>query len=322
MLPLSEVQKGSPPLWQPSKENVDIQLFSDPCTPEVVVKRLAAIEGPMDVYCWYEGERGLPESGALFMRTSIFEPLFAAKSDAKLCLYSLSAWNFTRNVSRMAHSTPLGVTINAINIAAVECFYSSSFFRYCAHVSKQSNLYTFIQEMLPQKRWLIELSASQKKIGKKIGELFDNQTSLFDCVKDFDVCSAYSLMQYVEGYYLIRESVRTGLQRGQKKITVAFVLPNDEGKYYLDFKKDIQRMLTIDFGNDLIGVDITITFQLFQFGESLVSRPYIDKKADAKKVKEDVVGSYFDYLTKQSIPQERLNQPMLRDVIHNLNDRS
>ena len=90
LLPISRPSDLS---WQAPKEQVRI-LFSKLSSPEEVVKNLAAIDGPVDIYCWYEGEQGLPKEGALFMRKSIFEPLYKLKKDAKLCLYSLKAWEF------------------------------------------------------------------------------------------------------------------------------------------------------------------------------------------------------------------------------------
>jgi hypothetical protein len=40
--------------------------------------------------------QGLPQSGATFMRDSLFRPLYAAKGDAKLYLYSLEGWDFKK----------------------------------------------------------------------------------------------------------------------------------------------------------------------------------------------------------------------------------
>ncbi len=100
---------------------------------------------------------------------------------------------------------------------------------------------------------------------------------------------------------------------------MAFVLPNDESRYYLDYPKDIEKMLQVDFGKDLSGLDINISFQFFQYGDSLTSRPYIDKQRKAPKVEVEDIGSYFDYLSQPSFSREQPNRPFLRDVIHNIN---
>lgn len=292
--------------WQePKEKQIRVQLF-DPAPPEEVVRSLASIDGPVDVYCWYEGARGLPKPGALFMKKSLFKPLYELKRDAKLCLYSLSAWDFKKTAANMPATTPLGETINRINQAAIECVYSSAFFQYCKQ--EEGDLYSFISNELPKKKWLFALSDNYRKSGMTVADLLDRQSSLFDCIADLDVCAAYSLMQYVEGYYLVQESIKRGLLKGRKRIEIAFVLPNDEGKYYLDFPKDLERMLRLDFGGALNGVEVHVNFMAFQYGKSLKSRPYIDKES----VKPEEVRSYFDYLSK------RLFIP--RDMIHKLWD--
>lgn len=318
---ISDISLSSPswPEFQRPKKKIQLQIFSEPCSPELIIKKIASIEGPVDIYFWYEGSQCLPKSGADFMRERIFDPLYQLKQDAKLYLYSLRAWDFKRNVTHMPSSTPLGDAINRINKTAIECIFSFSFFQYCAQIPKESGLYAFVSHELPKKEWLFNLSATREKSHTAISSFFNYQSSLFDCIKDVDVSFAYPLMQYIEGYYLIQESVKRGLLKGQKKIEIAFVLPNDESKYYLDLPKDIEKMLRLDFGEDLTGIEINISFQFFQYGNCLTSRPYIDKRNKAPKVKADEIGSYFDYLSQQSLSQKQLRMPFLRDVIFNIN---
>src|SRR6202030_1485522 len=97
------------------------------------------------------------------MKTSIFEPLYKLKQDTKLYLYSLKAWDFTKNIQKMPSTTPLGEAINRIDRAAIECIYSSSFFQYCSEIGKESGIYDFLNEELPKKKWLFTLSENQKK---------------------------------------------------------------------------------------------------------------------------------------------------------------
>ncbi len=318
---ISEASLQGPrwPEFQQPKDKVKVQIFSEPCAHELIVEQLASIKGPVDIYCWYEGSQCLPKLGADFMRKSIFQPLYKLKQNAKLCLYSLRAWDFKRNITNMLSSTPLGEAINRINRTSIECIYSSSFFQYCMQVPKGSSLYAFISDELPKKEWLFKLSANQRKSSITISAFFNNQSSLFDCIKDLDVSSAYSPMQYIEGYYLIQECVKKGLLKGQRKVEIAFILPNDESKYYLDFPKDIEKMLQLDFGKDLTGIEVNISFRFFQYGESLTSRPYVDKRRKVPKVEAKEIGSYFDYLSQQTFFKEQPKKPFLRDVIHNIN---
>ena len=277
--------------------NVQLQMLDEPRSPEKIVHQLSSIDGPVDVYFWFEGSQCLPQSGAIFMKEQFFEPLYQLKPNAKLCLYSLKAWSFEKTITTMPSSTSLGEAINRINTAAVECIYSSLFFQYCRQAAKIEGFYAFINDELPKKAWLFQLSNAQRKCGTTVGAFFDGQSSLFDCIKEMDLSSAYSLMQYVEGYYLIRESVRKGLEKRQQKIEIAFALPNDESKYYRDLPQDIEQMLQLDFGKDLANIEINIRFQVFQYGESLASRPYIDKQRKAAKVKPKEISFYFNYLS-------------------------
>ena len=214
----------------------------------------------------------------------------------------------------MPSSTSLGEAINHINKAAIECLYSSSFFQYCTEIKNKIGLYEFLTAELPKKKWLFALSENQRKKGVTIAELFNEKTSVFDCIKNLDVSAAYSPMQYVEGYYLIQESVRKGLLNGETKIQMAFVLPNDESKYYLDYPKNIKKMLQVDFGKNLSDVDINISFHFFEYGDSLAARPYIDKRPKAPKVEVEDIESYFDYLSQPFISREKSTLPFLRDL--------
>ncbi len=310
------------PDWPGSQEargNIQLQLFSEPCPPELIVNQLASIEGALDVYFWYEGSLYLPESGARFMKEQIFSPLYQLKQDVKLYLYSLRAWDFKKGITSIPSSTPLGEAINRINTTALECIYSSSFFQYCAQASKEGGLYTFLSEELPKKQWLFELSGNKSTIGATLGDFFNHQPSLFDCIKDLPLASAYSSIQYVEGYYLVRESVKKGLLHKEKRIEIAFVLPNDESKYYRDLPKDIETMLRLDFEKDLADIEITIRFLFFKYGDSIDSRPYIDKQPRARKVNPKDIGPYFNYLPQQTFSKEQPRMSVPRDVIHNLN---
>lgn len=129
-----------------SKSFVTIDIQPDPVWPIEVINSLATIEGPVDIYCWYEGPACLPIKGATFMQKYLFEPLFERKKDAKLFLYSLNGWNFNPKTiaGNIPPTTALGRAINAINKVAIECIYASSFFNYCTKTADDTPLYRFI----------------------------------------------------------------------------------------------------------------------------------------------------------------------------------
>lgn len=293
---------------QDPKSLVTIDIQPDPVSPEMVIESLVAIEGPLDVYTWYEGPMNLPASGAEFLRENLFEPLYKQKSEAKLFLYSLKVcWTLDADLSRMPSKTTLGQEINKINQAAIECIYASAFFNYCTQFSADDPLYLFINEELPKKQWLAALSADKPEKKLTIGELFNKKISLADCIKTENLGQSYSKLQYLEGYYLIREAFirgreafKRGLDQEEQKINVAFVLPNDEAKYYQDYPQDIEEMLKAEFGEkEMEGFEVNIYFRFYNY-LSTDSRPYIEKQSQGgpkvKVVAKKEIRSYFNYL--------------------------
>lgn len=279
------------------KKNQPIQfvMSNTPVDSDEIVKSLAAIQGNLDIYCWYEGNKSLPEPGAAFMTNKLFQPLYKEKKDITLCLYSLKAWSFTD----MNQNSDLGKTIAQMGNKSIRWVNSSSFFQFCLQQNSGS-LFDLIQILLSQKKWLFTLSEKRKLIGKTVGEFLGNQASLLDCIKNVDLSRAYSAMQYIEAYYLIRESVQNGINNGSKKIQIAFILPNDESKYYQDLADDIQSMLRADFNKGIEDCNIMIYFQFFIYGFKISCRPYIVSSSKEKIVTSENLNTYFTYLSESS----------------------
>lgn len=270
-------------MLEPKKASVKVDIQPDPVWPDDVINSLATIKGPVDIYCWYEGPTCLPINGATFMKKYLFEPLFALKKDAKLFLYSLNGWNFNTKTfaANISPTTALGRAINTINNAAIECIYASSFFNYCTKTAENAPIYSIIKKELPNKTWLSDLSKDRIPIGMTIEKFFNQTISLLDCIAEKDVINSYSQLQYVEGYYLIREAISRGLDQKQQKIEIAFVLPNDEAKYYQDYPQDIEKMLQADFGDTLNDMEINIRFRFFKYDPQFLDS---DKKWDTIQI--------------------------------------
>lgn len=249
------------------------------------------------------------------MQTALIKPLYSQEK-TKIWLYSLKGWDFKEKVQRLCTTTVLGNVINRINRAAIECIYASSFFQFCKQVSIESDLYAFISTEMPKKTWLFELSQKRDPIGLSVSQFFDNQSSLFNFAAKMDVAHAYSLMQYVEGYYLIREIVKNALIKGEGKIECIFALPNDEGKYYRDLSLDMEKLLKADFGDALTNFQINICFKFFKY-KKLKDRPYIEKNPLAQKVTIENIEKYFPFLLQKFQEHQKTYPP--RDIIHNLN---
>ena len=239
---------------------MSVRLF-DPCPPAELVEAI----GEATLYCWYEGTQGLFAEGAAFMRDKIFAPLYAQKPDIPWVLYSLKGWDFKKKVDAMPVS-PLCVKLKQIGLASLS---ATEFFQYCATVTS-GDFFDYVNQTVPCKQWLIDLSKDQEKTGCKVADLFENKRSLLSCLYDCDVSNAYSQIQYIEGYFLIRRLVEKALLGNSKKVQIAFVLPNDEGKYYADYPQEIVKLLRLDFGSALRDVEISITFRCFQYGDSLI----------------------------------------------------
>lgn len=287
----------------PPESKIQIDMMSIPKDASEVVKNIANIEGCVDMYCWYSGAYGLPKDGAETMSSSIFSPLYRKKQDIMLNLYSLRAWQFDDKdkVSR------LGKAIEQLNNPAVQWLESSTFFRFCLDKA-DGELYELIKAELPKKQWLFELSerrTSKKGLkNKSVREFLGNNKSLLDCLNDYDVQLAYSSMQYVEGYYLIRRSVQNAINKKSKQVQIAFVLANDESDYYQDLQKDIEKMLKADFGRAIEDFTIKILFQLFKYGEP-DCRPY---NGTGVKLKPSEMGGIFKYLDEDNNETMRLIQ--------------
>ncbi len=254
---------------------------------------LAEMRRP-DVYLWYEGAEGLPRKGATFMR-KIFDEALIANQEASLYLYSLRGWNFTEcRLNSMPHSNALGEAINALALRRISCLYSYGFFRFCAQFAKDCGLYRFFQRELPQKEWLFNHSKDKAELGITVGEFLSSESSIFDCIAYMDVNRAYSVMQYVEGLYLVRESIKKAISDARGEVEVAFLLPSGEESYYdnreyQEFSDDLERMLEIE---RIENVQVSVKFCTFQYKENKKARPYIDSY-DKNKVQPQQIQKYL-----------------------------
>lgn len=280
------------------KRFVAVDIKSDPLSLDEVVNSLVSIEGELDVYTWYEGPTIITKLGAQFLKEKLFEPLYNRKTNAKLLLYSLEAWNFQRNVNAMYETTPKGIRINSINKAFIECIYASSFFKFCTQYNQESSLYRLVNKELLRKQWLVELSANRNTRGITVEELFEQQPTLVDCIKEWDVSQSYSILQYLEGYYLVKEALVRGLEKEKQKIQVAFVLPNDEAKYYQDLPDDIEKLLKAEFSEKLNGLELNIYFRFYRYGPTVNSRIYLGPMQKGLNVRDSEIENYFNYIPK------------------------
>lgn len=272
--------------------SISVQMNSTPTPIQELIGPLASKRGPLNIYCWYEGVEGLPRTGAAFYKESIFDPLLKQKSDVFFNLYSLKGWDFVNSASNLSDSE-LGDAIERCNNAAFRCFYSSSFFQFYLALPQSNGLYRWAEEELEQKKWLRDLSERYDPKGKTVKELFENRPTIFDCIGSLDVSKAYSYLQYMEGYYLIRDAVTRALAERSDSLELLFLLPNDENKYYKDLPQDLELMLKADLGESLGNIKVDVAFTLFAYGKRPSARPYIDRSKNARSIRADELPFYL-----------------------------
>lgn len=298
-------------LYPAAKGKITVRLNVKPISTKEVVANITSLQDEAEVICWYEGIFGLPKKGAQFMSEEIISPLLEKKRNIKLVLYSLLGWNFCKykTIDIMPYSTLLGEKINLTTSGAALFLYSFDFFRFCLQ-----NKIKFFDEKLLAKKYLIDLSAGRNLSGVTVRQLFENKNSLVESLYDMDLAHAYSLLQYVEGYYLIRESVRRQLTANRERINIVFALPNNEGMYYKDLPQDIEILLRTDLGALITTANIQIDFHFFNYGNSESARPYVDRSRCASYVTADCIDKYLP--CKQHEQEVSFRRPFLRDVIH------
>lgn len=246
--------------------------------PEKVVDEVSKMEGRVTVYCWYAGPDGLPEEGASFMTDRILRPLIEKKSDVELCLYSLEEWSFRRCVADMEAETELTRKIALINNRAIQALSSGRFFQFCKEARENEDLSLGIDFKSPEKKGLMDISSKFAPSGKSVEQLFGRSPSLLDSIRELDVVNAYSAMQYLEGYYLVRRLVLKAIGEKMKTVQAVFVLPNDEGKYYKGFKDDLEVWLKRDLGESVETLDVRVSFLFFKYRKGSSTRPYLTKE--------------------------------------------
>ena len=267
-------------------------------TVEKVVAEVAKMSGPTTIYCWYVGPEGLPKAGATFMTENIIRPLIEKKSDITLCLYSLEDWSFNKAVSQMTEDTAMTREIRRVSRASIECLSSASFFQFCKEARKNEELYQEVSRCLMDNKQLITISERFAPLGLTIDAFYDEEPSLLDAIKGMDLKKAYSYMQYVEGYYLVRRLALQALKDGRSSVNAAFVLPGGEGKYYRNFTDDLPRLLKKDLGESIEALDIRVSFLFFKYQEGADTRPYLTKSGSYVQLSE--VSQYLGQEKKNS----------------------
>ncbi len=329
---VSKVIRSERSLFQEELRFISVKLSKDILSPETLMEEIAAEKESAEIFYWFEGIEGLPAKAISLLKKEFLDPLCGkAKGRVTWNLYSLRGWDFSANVEDLPASSEIAAAVDSVRSSAIRCLSASSFFSWCKSVKEESPLYQLVSKSLPGKGWLGDISkewmarkkASSEELPKTVREFFSGKSSLLDSIYDLDVKLAYSYMQNVEGYYLIRNAVERGIEQGKKKIKIIFTLPNDEGKYYEDFPQQVQEMLKADFGSKIGDLEIDISFRFFSCGKSKGYRPYNRQSSkETMATPQQLLSLLFATPSQpQLFENNRENRPRFpRDMYHDLNE--
>jgi hypothetical protein len=187
----------------------------------------------------------------------------------------LSAWGALKNPQISINTTSsLVEKIEGFGIQGVNCIKSSETFAKMQDIKDQVIVEHFQKAL--QRDFVHRASWDFPESQIKVRDLFNQECPVASACYDKDASKCYSALQYLEGCLLIEQVVQESLKkRPGEDIEIAFVLPNDELKYYRDetnaFQKDVEFLLNHRYGKEL---NVKVTFYSFEYGEDVNHRPY------------------------------------------------
>lgn len=273
--------ESSPALTISYKENLsEVELLS----------RIREIPNAQIIF-WYIGAYGLKEDGVNFYKDKIGE-ILNYSNDASCWLLDFTAWGAFQNPKAKISSTHRCVDqINQFNLAKLKCISAATLFNEMQNI-REEGLLTYFRNHVVSRASVGEASQQFKESGIKIGQIFDQNCPIFEQIYDTDCSKSYSIVQYVEGCFIINEIIKNIFDK-QDTINLVFALPNDEAKYYQDsennFIKDLEVFLKYNFGDRLNHKSIHVHFLNFRYGNEIYHRPYNSGKKVLKNITKDMV---------------------------------
>lgn len=218
----------------------------------------AGISTPLSILVWYSGTGGLTERSRNFYTEQLLSPLIASGDPYILYLYDLSAWkglaqesaSIRQQASFVDAGPLLSMTGEISPIASADFFKALELWRS-----------RYLEEVVVTRSFPIFTSLSARRssgvgfttIGFEppvIRALLEQRPILAD------TGYAYSMLQYLEGLWLVRELAAKALARGNSNPTLIFLLPQGELPYFYDptigvledtaFQDDVSMLLAED----------------------------------------------------------------------------
>lgn len=274
-LPILAIQPYPIQIGAAPEDNVNV-FFKKDLKNDELIEEISQLSKPQLIF-WYMGEHGFREEGVKYYQKKLGK-ILQLKNEAICSLYDLTAWAALRKPDRTFKDFNQNVEqINQFAIPRLQALKSSDFFQWLGE-EKNSSIAAYIKDIILKRPFIFKVSQEFPETGIKIGELFFKHCPILEPEYERDTGKAYSAFQYIEGCYLINRILEDALKEETEKINIAFVLPNDEWKYYENaensFAQDVTYLVKAKFGELASKKQINIYFYTFPFGKHSYSRPY------------------------------------------------
>lgn len=247
--------------------------------------KIHALPNPQ-IVVWYFGPYGLkPETVGYYQ--SKLSGFVEAGNNAQVYLFDLTAWKtFTSSKTKLSDTSPFARKINSEQIARIKCIMSAEILQKMQQVEGEA--LKELKDRIVKRDFVRNASQSFPNNGRTLRDVFENNCPIFEEFYEWDSAKCYSIVQYVEAYFIVEKIVEEQ-SCTQGDINVVFALPNDEAKYYRDdnnsFAKDVEMLLKIRLGNTIADRKINIHFYNFTFGDgSAHARPYLSPSPSLKRL--------------------------------------
>jgi hypothetical protein len=221
--------------------------------------------GSVHLFLWYFGSNGLKKDGVRYYQ-KLLRKLLGVQSIDQIILYDLTAWGAFFDSGRKIEESNTNVEIvNSLKLAKICASKSNNFFNWLLTVTNP-DVRTFIGDIFGRKKLYAPSESFDDKL-IKISDIFP-PLSILQPIMDLDVAKTYSVIQYLEGLFLVYSLVTNNINQ------ICFLLPNDELKYYSEtyFESDLIIFLK------LMGLptdpNLKVTFVSFTYGSKIRFRPY------------------------------------------------
>jgi len=286
--------------------NIEVE-FIESLPFEKIVSEFGNLNNPQ-IIIWYIGHKGLKKNCVEYYNDNIILPIIKKNIESTFWLIDLTAWNAFKNISGSINKKSSVCTTleNFQQNNLIKYLTAAEIFNKMKSISS-SNIIEYFQQAL-SRDFIVNSSKSFSPIGVTVKDLMENNCPIVSNFYDWDVSNAYSVFQYLEGCFIIKEIISRFIKNNSSNnYTMVFLLPNDELKYYKDdqesFKKDLDFFLSQSFNVfDELNFPINIKFYSFTFGDQMDQRPY---NLPGKVIKKNQLKVLLDKLNikKQSLPE-------------------